>query len=340
MKILVTGAAGFIGSHLVDELLKNGTHEVFSIDNLSGGFTRNVNPASRFTELDLRDREKTEKYISKVKPDILFHLAADATEGRSQFTPISASENNYIAYLYTLVPAIKVGLKKIVLVSSMSVYGSQKPPFSEEMSKKPDDVYGVTKAAMEDVTEILSNVHGFAYTIIRPHNVYGPRQNITDPYRNVVGIFLNCLLHNKQYYIYGEGEQKRAFTYINDLVPYMAKAGFSDDCNGEAINIGPEKEYKVNELSTAILHSWFEGREVPKNLIPKYLPLRPLEVVDAYCTNTKSKKLLGYKTSIPLEEGIKRTITWAKSMGPQEFRYTPLELETGNVPLTWKKKLL
>lgn len=340
MKILVTGAAGFIGSHLVDVLLQKGNHEVFGIDNLSGGFMQNVNPGSRFTNLDLRDKEKTASYIAGIKPDLLFHLAADATEGRSQFTPISASENNYIGYLYTLVPAIKAGLKKVVLVSSMSVYGSQKPPFSEDMPKKPDDVYGVTKAGMEDVTEILSKVHGFTYTIIRPHNVYGPRQNFTDPYRNVVGIFLNCLLHNKRYYIYGKGEQKRAFTYIDDLAPYVAEAGFSDACNGEAINIGPEKEYSVNELSQAILQAWFEGKEVPQALQPEYLPLRPLEVVDAYCTNTKAKKLLGYKTSVPLEEGIKRTIIWAKSMGPQEFRYTPLELETGNVPLTWKKKLL
>lgn len=340
MKILITGSAGFIGSHLVDELVAQDTNEIFGVDNLSGGFTRNVYPRSKFQRLDLRDKESTREYITRVKPDLIYHLAADATEGRSQFTPISASENNYMAYLYLLVPAIKAGLKKVVLVSSMSVYGSQPPPFFEELPKKPDDVYGVTKSSMEDVTDILSKVHGFAYTIIRPHNVYGPRQNLTDPYRNVVGIFLNCLLHNKNYFIYGKGEQRRSFTYIDDLVPYMAAAGFNDKCNREAINIGPEQEHTVNELSNIILKVWFADGKVPKNLLPKYLPLRPLEVVNAYCTNIKAKNLLGYKTKISLEEGIARTITWAKSMGPQKFRYSPLELETGNVPLTWKKKLL
>ena len=243
MRILITGAAGFMGSHLVDSLVNKKEHEIFAVDDLSGGYINNVSPKAKFTKLDLRDREEVEKYISKVKPELMYYLAADASEGRSQFTPLSSTERNYLAYMYTLVPAIKHGLKKVVLTSSMSVYGAQKPPFSEDMPKKPEDVYGIAKGAMEDVTEVLAAVHDFDYVIIRPHNVYGPKQNLADPYRNVIAIFINCLLNNKRFYIYGHGTQKRAFTYIKDFTPYFKKSGFSNECNGEVINIGPKEEY-------------------------------------------------------------------------------------------------
>src|SRR3989344_4384102 len=221
MRILVTGAAGFMGSHLVDALVGLNQHEVFAVDDMSGGYKSNINPKSQFAKLDLRDKKKVWEYIAHVKPEILYHLAADATEGRSQFTPISASERNFLAYMYTLVPCIKNGIKRVVLTSSMSVYGAQKPPFSENMRRDPEDVYGITKTAMEEATEVLGKVHNFEFVIIRPHNVYGPKQTLSDPYRNVIGIFINCLLNNKNFYIYGKGEQKRSFTYIDDFTPYF-----------------------------------------------------------------------------------------------------------------------
>lgn len=341
MRILVTGAAGFMGSHLVDSLVARQKHEVFAVDDLSGGYKSNINPKSKFTKLDLRDSKATEEYIGAFEPELLYHLAADATEGRSQFTPISASQRNYMAYLYTLVPCIKNGLKRVVLTSSMSVYGAQKAPFSEDMLKKPEDVYGITKAAMEDVTEVLAKVHRFEYVIIRPHNVYGPKQNLSDPYRNVIGIFINCLLNNKNFYIYGDGEQKRAFTYIDDLTPYILKAGFLKEVNGEVINIGPSKEYTVNYLANLVLKTFFPNGNIPGRLKAKYLPERPQEVKDAYCTNNKAQNLLGYKTTIDLEEGVRRMVVWAKTLGPQKFNYLKdLELETNDVPETWKKRLI
>lgn len=339
-KVLVTGAAGFMGSHLVDALLELG-HEVYSLDDLSWGYKENVNPKSIFVQLDLQDKKKTEDYINEVKPEYVFHLAADATEGRSQFTPINSTQRNYGAYLNLLVPCIRNGMKKMILTSSMSVYGAQQAPFSEDMERKPEDIYAISKAAMEHATEILSKVFSFDYTIIRPHNVYGPRQNLADPYRNVIAIFINRLLQGKNFFIYGTGEQKRAFSYIDDFTPYIVKAGFDDAANGQIFNIGPVEECTINELGNVVLKVFFPDGNIPENMKPEYLPPRPLEVADAWCTAEKAEKLLGYKTSVSLEEGIRKMVEWAKKVGPMDFHYLDnLELVSDTAPETWTKKLL
>lgn len=341
-KIIVTGAAGFMGSHLVNSLIKRGHKYVFGVDDLSGGYIENVNPKSYFTKLDLRDRKKTEEYVDQIKsPDILFHLAADATESRSQFTPIACTERNYLAYLNILIPSIKRGVKKVILVSSMSVYGAQKAPFDEVMPRLPEDIYGISKSAMEQATEVLSKVYNLKYVIIRPHNVYGPGQNLSDPYRNVVGIFINRLLNNSNFYIYGDGEQKRAFTYIDDFTPYIIKAAFMKKAEGEIFNIGPVEEYTINKLANVILKTFFPNGIIPQKFRPKYVPMRPMEVKEAWCTVDKAKKLLSYKTKISLEEGIKTMIEWASKKGAQKFKYLDnLELINKNTPITWKEKLI
>lgn len=341
MKILVTGAAGFMGSHLVDFLLAQ-RHQVFGVDDLSGGYLENVNPKSTFYKLDLRQSSKTINLIKKLKPRLIFHLAADATVGRSQFTPLSATERNYLASLNVLIGCIKAGTKKVVITSSMSVYGDQKPPFTEDMPTAPVDIYGIAKTATEEATRVLSQVYGFDYTIIRPHNVYGPRQNMADPYRNVVAIFINCLMQNKNFYIYGDGYGKRSFSYIDDVTPYIAKAGIITKANGQIINIGPKKEYTINKLAQIVLSNFYKNQNlIPSHLKPVYCKSRPQEVKFATCSDRKARQLLGFKNSTTLENGVAKMVAWAKITGPKKFKYLKnLEITGKFIPLTWKNKLI
>lgn len=341
-KILVTGSAGFMGSYLVNHLIDKG-FKVYGIDDLSGGYLRNVNKKSYFTKLDLRDKQKVKEYINKVKPDLIYHLAADATEGRSQFTPLSCTERNYLAYLNLLIPAIRNRMKRIVITSSMAIYGNQKPPFHEELEPKPEDMYGISKTAMEEATKVLSSVHGFEYVITRPHNVYGPRQNMADPYRNVVAIFINRLLEGKPFFIYGNGKQKRCFTYIDDCTMPLAKCGFLKNLNREIINIGPgpEEAVTINELAKIVLDTFFEGKAAPKKLLPVYFPDRPQEVKHAFSTHDKAKKLLDYCPKVKLREGIRKMIEWARILGYQKPIYLEeIELTSNSIPKTWEKKLI
>lgn len=320
----------------MDALIDQG-NSVYGIDNLSIGYLKNVIPKARktFVKLDLRDRKKIASLIGRVKPEIIFHLAAIAREGLSQFTPISHTENNYNAYLNVLIPAIKNKVRRVVLFSSMAVYGDQEPPFSEDMLRKPIDIYGTAKAAMEQATEALSDVFGFEYVILRPHNVYGPRQNLADPYRNVIAIFMNRLLQKKPFYIYGNGEQTRSFTYIGDIVSPMATAGFQANISGEIINLGPERAYTINQMAEIVLKSF------GSDLHPIYLPDRPREVKDAFCSSAKAKKLIGFSDKTSLSEGIKEMIGWAKTVGFKEPKYLrSLELNEGKAPKTWSEKLI
>lgn len=337
MRILVTGSAGFIGSHLVDGLLKWG-HTVFGVDNLSVGSMDNVSDEARpnFRRIDLRNREATALWVWQAKPQVVFHCAAWAHEGLSQFSPRLITQNNLDIYLNVLVPAIKAGMRKIVLFSSIAAYGNQKAPFNENMDLRPADIYGVNKSAMEDMTKILSKVHDFEYSIVRPHNVYGPRQSLSDPYRNVVGIWMNRLLKDKTYYIYGDGEQTRAFSYIEDLIPPLTKL-VKEEYHGEVFNIGADKEYSLNQLSDVLRKV---AGKTDLKWVPSYLEDRPEEVKHVYCDHTRAKKFLGYEDKTSLKEGVEKMWAWAKEQGPQELDdwSGAVELVNDKLPENWKNE--
>jgi UDP-glucose 4-epimerase len=331
MKILVTGGAGFMGSWLVDELLNRG-HKVISVDDLSGGFMRNVNKKCKFVKMDLRDTKKVFRVTKGV--DIIFHLAAYAAEGQSVFSPIEINDINIKPMNNLLVGAVNNGVKKFIFTSSMAVYGDQKPPFNEKMDRKPEDPYGCGKAYCERILEIFSETYGFDYTIIRPHNVYGPRQNISDPYRNVLGIWINRIMRNKPPFIYGDGKQTRAFSYIEDVTGPLANAGFYKKANGRIINLGSDEVVTINKACKIVLSA------MKSKLKPKHVEARPCEVKHAHCTVGRSKKILGYRTKHKLKQGIEKMGEWATDFGSQKPTYRlPLEI-TKRAPKVWRDKLI
>jgi len=331
MKILVTGAAGFMGSWLVDELI-NSKHDVIGVDNMLGGYKQNINHESDFIKLDLRDFDQVQKLCKDI--DIIYHLAAYAAEGQSVFSPASINDINITPMNNLLVAAINNNVKRFVFTSSMAVYGNQKVPFNEDMNPIPEDPYGVSKAYCENMLKILGHTYDFEYCIIRPHNIFGPRQNIYDAYRNVLGIWMNRVMRGLPPIIYGDGEQTRAFSYIKDIIQCLARAGFKKEANKEIINLGSDIVTSVNSACEILM------KVTDKKFEPEHIEDRPNEVKHAYCTIEKSVKLLGYNTNIDLESGLKEMYEWATTVGPKEPTYTlPLEI-TKNVPTTWLNKTM
>lgn len=330
MKFLVTGGAGFIGSHIVDKLINEG-HTVSVIDDLSGGKQQNVNSNAKLYICDLRDVEKTKTIVSKVKPEIVFHLAANAAENKAQFSPIDITSRNYNAFINVLVPAINNGMKRIIFTSSIAVYGALQTPFKETDKPEPEDLYGVSKLAIEKSLKILSDIHGFEYVIARPHNVYGPRQNMNDPYRNVVTIFMNALMKGEPYFIYGNGEQRRCFSYIDDVADALYKCAFKK-VNGMTFNIGADKDYSLKELSDTI------QKVSGIHIEPMHIADRPAEVKVAISDHTLAKKILGYKDKTILEKGIKATWEYALELGPQKATYSEIEIDSPKLPANWRNE--
>lgn len=328
MKILVTGVAGFIGCW-VSRWLVDAGHRIYGVDNLSGGDEDNVAfSGSVFSLLDLRDGDAVANYMATVKPEVVYHLAASAREGASQFQPKYITETNLMAFMNLIEPAVKAGLKKLVFTSSMAVYGDQTPPFDETVPPRPVDVYGINKTAIEKSLEVLADVHEFDYTIIRPHNVFGERQCLKDKYRNVIGIWMNCILRGEPAWIFGDGEQIRAFSYILDSIPCYVRC--LTEANGETINIGGAKPYSIND-------AWRLVQEAMgvSNYPVKYLPSRPREVKYAFCTSDKSERLLGYQEKIGFEEGVRRMAKWAKIVGPVDWTTEKLPLSNKKTPVVW-----
>ena len=330
--ILVTGGAGFMGSHLVDQLIMEG-HDVTVVDNLSGGYLSNINPKAHFIKGDLQDAKICKKAVSDV--DMIYHLAAHAAEGQSIFCPVYNAKSNYIGFLQLIEAAINSDVKMFVHTSSMSVYGHQeKMPMREDQPYNPKDPYAVGKAAIERILPIYHDVFGINYSILIPHNVYGERQNLMDPYRNAIAIFMNRIVSGKPPIIFGDGTQTRAFTYVKDCTPYIAKAGFSGAAFGERINIGSEEVVTLNETAKIVLEEM--GRT---DLKPIYAPARPSEVKHSYCSSDKARKILGYKTSTPLRAGVHNMAKWVKMRGHQKFRYWKSLEITKKAPLVWTRKL-
>ena len=331
MKILVTGVAGLLGSRLAEWILSNTDHKVIGIDDLSGGYTENIPKGVKFYKFDLKNLSRIDKLFNKHKPDIVYHFAAYAAEGLSPFIRKYNYENNLISSTNLITCSIKHDIKRFVFASSMSVYGNKyEPPFHEDLQQCPIDPYGVAKFSVEQDLKIAYEQHGLAYTIVRPHNFYGQNQNIWDKYRNVLGIWMYQIINDMQPTIFGDGEQVRAFSYVDDsLIPFW-NASQRDECIGEIINLGGIKEYTINEACNTLI------RVTGTNLKPLYLEERH-EAKHAWSTWEKSIKLLDFEHKIDLEEGLTKMWKWAQTQPNRErFVWSEYELEKGIYEF-WKK---
>ena len=330
-KIIVTGAAGFLGSHLCEKLLDL-HHKVIGIDNMIGGSLDNLPKNLEFHKIDCCDFQKLNKIMKNI--DVVYHCAATAHEGLSVFSPVENTKNNYLATVSVITAGINNKVSRIVYCSSMARYGNQSTPFTEDMIPSPVDPYGISKVAGEDVLKSLCNLNNIEWVIAVPHNIIGPKQKYDDPYRNVVSIMINRLLQNKRPIIYGDGNQKRCFSYIDDCIYCLLALIDSKEVVGEIINIGPDEEFvtinKIAEICSNITGS---------NLKPEHHPDRPKEVKHATCSSNKARKLLKYTTSTDLYTGIKKTFEYIKKRGPKKFNYhVDLEILNDLTPKVWVEK--
>jgi UDP-glucose 4-epimerase len=325
-RILVTGGAGFIGSHVADYLIDKG-HEVTILDDLSGGLESNVNSKARFVKGSITDRDLVNSVMEN--QDIVYHTAAYAAEGLSHFIRNFNYENNLQGSVNLINAAVKNEIEKFLFTSSMAVYGSGNPPFDEDHFPSPEDPYGISKLAVELDLKSAHDMFGMDYVIIRPHNVYGERQFLGDPYRNVIGIFMNRIMQGEAPLIYGDGKQTRAFSYIGDVAPCIAESPFVKEATNQVINIGAAKPYTLNELASAV------NEAMESKIAPIHAPPRQ-EVKHAYSTIAKSEKILGFKENTTLQEGLARMASWAKDSGPmQPIIWEGYEI-IKNLPTFWK----
>ena len=334
MKIYITGIAGFLGSNLANKLIELG-HQVAGNDNLILG--EKINLPKKLLKFDLVDCCNYQKMLKNMRGfDIVFHCAATAHEGLSVFSPNFITKNIYQASTSVITAAIVCKVKRFVFCSSMARYGSQKYPFTEDLKPAPEDPYGIAKVAAEDTLKLLSETHGMEWNIAVPHNIIGPNQKYDDPFRNVVSIFINRNLRNLPSIIYGDGEQKRCFSYIDDCLFCLEKMAFDKNVKNEIINIGPDEEgCSINDLSKLV------ANETGCNLDPIYVDERPNEVKTAICSADKARKILNYKTSTTLKKAIKKTADYIRINGVRKFNYNlPLEIINNKTPKTWKNKLI
>jgi UDP-glucose 4-epimerase len=322
MNILVTGVAGLLGSRFSSWLLEqNKNINVIGVDDLSGGYVENIDPKIKFYESNCLD-DKINKIFKETKPELVYHFAAYAAEGLSPFIRKFNYNNNLLSTANIVNNCINHNVKRLIFTSSMAVYGNNVPPFDEIMLRNPIDPYGVAKAACEQDIEIAGIQHGLDWCIIRPHNVYGKNQNIWDKYRNVLGIWMYQNLNNKPITIYGTGEQKRAFSYIDDCLNPLWLAGTSESASKQIINLGGIQEHSINNAADIILEVMGSGKKV-------YLEERH-EVKYAWSTWKKSQDILFYEDKTSLKDGLTEMWNWAKIQPNRiQKKWDSYEIEKG-----------
>lgn len=330
MRSLVTGGAGFIGSHVAEALLARG-HRVTVLDDLSGGFLDNVPAGAEFVQASVTDHETVDRLFRDAAFDYVFHLAAYAAEGLSHFIKRFNYTNNVIGSVNLVNAAVNVGsVKCFVFTSSIAVYGQNQLPMTEELTPAPEDPYGIAKYTVELDLHEAHRMFGLPFVIFRPHNVYGERQNIGDRYRNVVGIFINQALRGEPFTIFGDGEQTRAFSHVSDVAPIIARSVEVSGAYNQVFNVGADVPCSVNEVARAVA----QAMGVPLRV--RQLEARN-EVVHAYSSHAKVQQHFdGLAAGLPLAEGVARMCAWARQHGARETRpFAGVEV-TRNMPPVWR----
>lgn len=327
---LVTGGAGFIGSHVARHCLAMG-HNVVVLDDLSGGFRDQVPAGAAFVEGSITDPMLLARLFDEHQFDYVYHLAAYAAEGLSHFIRRFNYTNNVIGSVNLINEAVKHDVKCFVFTSSIAVYGAGQLPMREDMVPQPEDPYGIAKYAIELDLRAAHEQFGLDYIIFRPHNVYGEHQNIGDRYRNVIGIFMTQIMTGQPLTIFGDGKQTRAFTYIDDVAPKIARSVGLKAAYGETINIGADTPCSVNDLVDVI------SAELCVTPTVRRLPSRN-EVLHAHSDHEKARRLFGQAPSMPLREGIKVMWQWAQTAGPRKTKqFDEIEVRIG-LPTVWSSE--
>jgi UDP-glucose 4-epimerase len=268
--------------------------------------------------------------------DVVVHAAAYPHEGLSSFSPYLICKSNFIGSISVFTAAIQNNVRRIVFCSSMARYGDVQTPFYEEQNVNPVDPYGVSKLAAENTLKILAKTHNVEYNIAVPHNIIGPKQKYDDPYRNVVSIMTNLILQKRRPIIYGDGEQTRNFSDIEDCIYCLDKLITNKYIVSEIFNIGPDEDsISINELYKILCN------KLQYNEPAIYVNDRPNEVKHAICSSKKARKHLNYQTSVNLSDSIDKVVNYIKDKGPKKFEYNyELEINTKSTPVTWKKQML
>jgi UDP-glucose 4-epimerase len=327
--VLVTGGAGFIGSHVADALLERG-HRVTVLDDLSGGFRDNVPGGAAFVEGTFTDPRLVDELFARSQFDCVYHLGAYAAEGLSHFIKRFNYVNNVVGSVNLINASINTGVKGFVFTSSIAVYGaSPELPMTEATPAHPEDPYGIAKYAVEQELHASRSMFGLDFMIFRPHNVYGTRQNIADRYRNVVGIFMNQILQGRPMTIFGDGRQTRAFSYIDDVAPLMAEAMEVPGAWNQVFNIGADQPYALNELAGAVARAMGVPPEI------RYLEARQ-EVVHAHSSHDKLRRTFGDHPHTSLDDGLARMAAWVRVHGARVSQpFDGIEV-TKHLPAVWR----
>jgi UDP-glucose 4-epimerase len=326
-KVLVTGAAGFIGSHVAAECLRQG-FEVVAVDDLSGGFADNVPAGARFIRGTVTDDAFVEALFAAERFDYVFHLAAYAAEGLSHFIRRFNYETNLGGSLTLINAAVRHPVKCFVFTSSIAVYGRNQLPMTEELVPFPEDPYGISKYAVELDLRAAHELFGLNYVVFRPHNVYGERQNIADKYRNVIGIFMNQGLQGQPLTIFGDGLQTRAFSYVGDMAPTIVQAARKSECHGQVFNIGADQPYSILELVREV------GLALGVEVRAQHLPARN-EVQHAYASHAKLERFFGPQPRTSLRDGLRAMGSWVQTVGVRApVVFQNIEVRR-NLPPSW-----